>query len=295
MIDLHTHSCLSDGELSPQHLIERASLAGIQTLAITDHDCIDAHHLLATGKLSHPENMDIIPGTEISTRWDNQEIHVLGLCIDVHDASLNCLLQQQQQRRRNRAEAISLKLERAGICGLLRYLDTLPCHAVGRNHVADFLISQGLIANKQQAFSKYLARNARAYVAAEWCSIADAVQVIRNAGGIAALAHPDRYTLSKPKFRRLLDEFCAAGGTGLEVSYSNLNTDVLQNLATICAERGLWATVGSDFHSPAHNWMDLGRIRQLPPVCKDQAIWHHPAWQKYARARLDDAPRQQHP
>jgi 3',5'-nucleoside bisphosphate phosphatase len=283
MIDLHTHTSFSDGDLSPQQLIDRATQSGIRALAITDHDCIDAHQMIAAGIVQPPAEMDIIPGVEISTRWDNQEIHILGLCINSHNAALTDLLLQQQERRRSRAQAMAMKLERTGVCGLLKYLDTLPCKAVGRNHVADFLIGQAVVTSKQQAFSKFLAKHGRAYVAADWCSIADAAKAINEAGGIAVLAHPDRYTLSKPKFRRLLDEFCATGGQGLEVSYSNLNIDVLQNLAKICAERKLWASAGSDFHSPTHSWMDLGRIRQLPPICREQAIWHHPAWLNYAR------------
>ncbi|ALO45869.1 PHP domain-containing protein [Pseudohongiella spirulinae] len=283
MFDLHSHTSLSDGELSPQNLIIRAHSAGLQCLAITDHDCIDAHLQIERGQITVPESLDIIPGTEISTGWENQEIHILGLLINQHDQPLRSLLQEQQQRRRERAAQIGKKLERAGICGLEHHLNILACAAPGRLHIADFLLKQGKVTSKQQAFSKYLAKKGKAYVSAQWCSIGEAVAAIRHAGGVAAIAHPDRYTLSRPRFNRLIDEFVEAGGNGIEVSYSNLNPDILSNLARISREKSLWATAGSDFHSPQHHWMDLGRIRRLPEQCAEQAIWHHPRWQIFAR------------
>jgi 3',5'-nucleoside bisphosphate phosphatase len=283
MLDLHSHTSLSDGELSPQSLLNRALGAALQCLAITDHDCIDAHLQIKNGQISPPDSLDIIPGTEISTRWENQEIHILGLLIDRDDQPLQSLLLAQQQRRRERAAQIGKKLERAGVCGLDHHLENLPCSAVGRAHIADFLVHQGKVGSKQQAFSKYLAKNGKAYVSAQWCSVGEAVAAITQAGGVAAIAHPDRYSLSRPRFNRLIDEFIEAGGNGIEVSYSNLNPDILANLARISREKSLWATAGSDFHSPHHHWMDLGRIRRLPELCAELAIWRHPRWQEFAR------------
>ncbi|HBN15445.1 MAG: PHP domain-containing protein [Pseudomonadota bacterium] len=288
MIDLHSHTRFSDGHLDTAALLQRASSLGIQQLAITDHDCVDAHLQIASGAVDVPDQLDIIPGTEISTRWDNQEVHVLGLMVDINNATLSELLAQQQQRRQERAAKIGIQLERAGHCGLQTWLQSLGCTAVSRVHVAEFLVQQGVVKSKQQAFSKYLARRGRAYVPAEWCSISEAVEAIQAAGGVAALAHPDRYPLSRPKFRRLIDEFVDAGGDALEVSYSNLNQDMLKNLSVIAAERKLWATVGSDFHSPKHTWMDLGKIRRLPEICRDQGIWRHPKWTQFARPVTED-------
>lgn len=283
MIDLHSHTWLSDGQLSPAQLIARAESVGVRHLAITDHDCTAAHTQIQSGAISVPPTMDIISGVEISTVWENQEIHIIGLLVETENAILDQLLERQQARRRDRAEAIGKKLERAGICGLSTYLRELPCQAVGRNHVADFLINQSVVNSKQQAFTRYLAKRGNAYVSASWCTIDEAITAIAAAGGVAVLAHPDRYPLSKPKFKRLVDEFCAAGGEAIEVSYSNLNPDVLKNLAVICAEKSLWASVGSDFHSPESTWMEMGRIRRLPEVCRDRAIWLHPRWSRLAR------------
>jgi|SRR5690554_4544249 len=280
MIDLHSHTWFSDGKLAPLSLVERAHKLNIRHLAITDHDSVGAHHALREHPL--PEGLELIPGVEISCRWENLEIHVLGLLINIDEPVFVDLLDAQQQRRRDRAAAFDLAMQRAGICGLKSHLQSLPCEAVGRIHMADFLIKEGHARHTQHAFSKYLGSRGRFYQKSEWCSLAEAVDAIHAAGGLALMAHPERYSMSRPKFRRLLDEFAAANGDGLEVSYSNLNIDSLKYLADECVRRNLWASVGSDFHSTDHHWMDLGRIRRLPPACEERAIWHHPRWAQVA-------------
>ena len=181
MIDLHSHTWLSDGHLGPAQLIARAESVGVRHLAITDHDCIAAHTQIQSGAVSVPQSMDIISGVEISTVWENQEIHIIGLLVETENSNLNQLLESQQERRRDRAGAIDKKLQRAGICGLSAYLSEQPCQAVGRNHVADFLISQSVVSSKQQAFTRYLAKRGNAYVSASWCTIDEAVAAIAAA------------------------------------------------------------------------------------------------------------------
>ena len=276
MIDLHSHTWFSDGQLSPQDLISRAATLGISQLAITDHDSVAAHRSLAAADI--PAGMQVITGVEISTLWDNREIHIVGLFVDTEDAQLNALLKQQQEKRRLRALDIGLKLQKSGITGLESYLAELPCEAISRNHIADFLIARGHASSKQQAFSKHLGKRGRFHSNADWCSIAEAVASIKAANGLSVVAHPDRYKLNKIKLRRLLAEFTEAGGDALEVSYSNLNPDTLKNLADLCCELDMWASVGSDFHTPDTTWMDLGRVRKLPAHCESRAIWLHPQW-----------------
>lgn len=276
MIDLHSHTWFSDGLLSPHELMRRAAELGIRHLAITDHDSIAAHRDVPVHDI--PPGMQLITGVEVSTLWDNREIHIVGLFIDIDDTPLNDLLQRQQNKRRQRALDIGLKLEKAGITGLGDYLATLPCEAISRNHVADFLIAGGHASSKQQAFSKHLGKRGRYHSQADWCSISEAVTAIRAANGIAVVAHPDRYKLNRVKLRRLLTEFTEAGGDALEVSYSNLHPDKMNNLADLCCELDMWASVGSDFHTPHTTWMDLGRIRKLPAHCEERALWLHPRW-----------------
>lgn len=276
MIDLHSHTWFSDGLLSPQALLQRADQLDIRQLAITDHDSVAAHRHLAVGDI--PEGLQVIAGVEISTLWDNREIHIVGLFIDVDNRPLNDLLQRQQAKRRQRALDIGAKLEKAGITGLQDYLKALPCEAISRNHVADFLIAAGHASSKQQAFSKHLGKRGRFHSNADWCSISEAVTAITSANGIAVVAHPDRYKLNRVKLRRLLSEFTEAGGDALEVSYSNLHPEKMKNLADLCCELDMWASVGSDFHTPHTTWMDLGRVRKLPAHCDDRALWLHPRW-----------------
>jgi len=277
MIDLHSHTYLSDGELSPEDLLARARQLGIRQLAITDHDSIAAYRILGQSP-ADPENPALLPGVEISANWEGREIHIVGLLFDLENPVLNQLLQRQQQHRRERAEDIGRQLEKAGITGLKSYLAELPCESVGRSHIAEFLVKTGKVGSKQQAFAKYLGKGGRLQTSVPWCSVNEAVEAIGTAGGISVLAHPDRYQFNRARLRRLLTEFAACGGDALEVSYSNLNPQKLDLLAALAMETGLWASVGSDFHTPQNTWMDLGRIRQLPAVCAQRAIWYHPRW-----------------
>lgn len=276
MIDLHSHTWFSDGLLSPAQLLARAGELGLTHLAITDHDSIAAHCMAEPAPV--PAGLELVAGVEISTLWENREVHIVGLMIDTSSAELLALLTQQQQKRRERALNIGRQLERAGICGLARYLSQLPCEAVGRNHVADFLINAGHASSKQQAFTKHLGQRGRYHEPADWCSVGEAVGAIKAAGGVAVAAHPDRYKLNKIKLKRLFEEFREAGGDAIEVSYSNLHPEKLQLLANHCVSLGLWASIGSDFHTPDNTWMDLGRIRRLPVQCEHRALWHHPRW-----------------
>jgi 3',5'-nucleoside bisphosphate phosphatase len=276
IIDLHSHTNFSDGALSPPQLVQRAVSNGVSHLAITDHDCTGGLEvaLLAT----ESAQLQIIPGVEISCLWQQREVHVIGLFIDTAEPHLQALLQGQQLLRMERAQEFADRLQAIGISGLMDYIQSLPCQAVSRNHIADFLIKEGRATDKQQAFKKFLGNNGRVRTAAHWCSIATAVAGIRAANGIAVLAHADRYRLTRMKLILLIEEFKDAGGEGIEVSYSNLSHEQLLSMAKLCEEMELWASVGSDFHTPDAGWMDLGRIRQLPQNCRERAIWLHPRW-----------------
>ncbi|MEX1197460.1 MAG: PHP domain-containing protein [Pseudohongiellaceae bacterium] len=284
--DLHSHTLLSDGALSPARLVERAAGRNVTHLAITDHDCMDA--LPEARRSAASLDLTIIPGTEISTRWENgktvREIHIIGLLQDPEEPALQALLRHHQSLRRERVVELARQLEKQGIGGIEVLVDALTCPSPGRNHIADFLIRGGHASNKQDAFKRYLGRQGRLSTPAPWCDMATAIGRIQAAGGIAVLAHPDRYRLGKRQLRQLIDAFVEGGGSGLEVSYSNLNPDVLKHLARQAEERGLWASVGSDFHTPETTWMDLGKLRQLPGHCEPQAVWHHPAWQRFNAA-----------
>jgi predicted metal-dependent phosphoesterase TrpH len=274
-VDLHTHSHFSDGAHSPQFVVQRARANGVQQLALTDHDCLDGY--LAARQLAVPDGPELIAGVEISTLWDKLEIHVLGLCVDPHHEGLSELLAEQQCRRRERLAAINEKLVKAGISGLDEYMVKLPCRAPGRAHVAGFLAANHAAGTKKKAI-RMLTRNGRFFVRPEWVPIAEAVLTVRQAGGIAVIAHPHRYPLSNSGKRRLLRDFCGAGGEAMEVCCSNMTAAQVEQLIQLSQEFKLWVSAGSDFHSSEATWMDIGKIAPMPEVAKKNAIWTHPGW-----------------
>lgn len=276
LADLHSHTYYSDGELSPEALIARAVANNVDFLAITDHDTTAAFEHIDLSTL--PSTFQLIHGVEVSCLWENKEIHIVGIGIDIANVGLQTLLERQQQLRRERAAQIDKRLQLAGHTGLMRYLEQLPCQAISRNHIAQFLIDGGIARSKDHAFKSYLGDKGKYTAAAQWCEIPVAVAAIQAAGGIAILAHPNRYSLNKVKLRRLISEFAECGGQGVEVSYSNLDPDKMAHMGTLCIENDLWASTGSDFHTPKNQWMDVGRFRHLPAHCAQRAIWLHPDW-----------------
>ena len=274
-IDLHTHSHFSDGGHSPQFVAGRARSNGVSHLALTDHDCLEGY--LAIEQLVLPDELQLVAGVEISTLWDKQEIHIVGLCINPQHPGLNELLANQQQRRWERLMGFDRKLVKAGISGLDHYVHSLPCRSPGRAHVAHFLADNTRLGTQKKAF-RTLTRNGRFYVRPDWCSMPTAVQQIKDAGGIAVIAHPHRYPLSKSRVRRLLQDFRTAGGEAMEICCSNMTRDPITQLAQLCLEFELWASAGSDFHNSSAHWMDIGRLAPFPDSVIKNAIWLHPRW-----------------
>ncbi len=271
--DLHCHSHFSDGKHTPEFLIERARQNGVTQLAITDHDCTDAH-----GFAGHIEGVEVIAGVEISCNWQNIEIHIVGLTIDAEHESLQQLMLEQQAKRRNRISAIDDKLRAAGVTGLQEYLAELEATAWTRSHVADFLVAKQFVRTREKAFKKYLGKNARAYVKADWCSMQDAISAIGEAGGLATLAHPSRYPINRGKQKALISAFADAGGTALECCYPNLSVDHQNNLLEAAHRHNLYLSTGSDFHDAAATWTDVGRFAPLEDKLHARAIWNHPDW-----------------
>ncbi|MDP1931562.1 MAG: PHP domain-containing protein [Gammaproteobacteria bacterium] len=276
LADLHSHTFYSDGVLAPAALIERALANKLTHLAITDHDTTEAFEHL--DNIFESESLTLIQGVEISCLWEQREIHVVGIGIDRHENGLQSLLVRQQGLRKERVQEMDMRLQKGGIIGLMRYIDTLPCKAISRNHVAQFLIDQGVARSKDHAFKNFLGDKGRFGAQAQWCELGTAISAIRGAGGIAVLAHPNRYNISNLKLRKLVAEFASFGGEGLEVSYSNLDPNKIAHMAALCTAHELWASTSSDFHTPVNHWMDLGKFRHLPPQCAERAIWLHPDW-----------------
>ncbi|EGL71658.1 hypothetical protein CSE899_16503, partial [Cronobacter sakazakii E899] len=195
--DLHSHTTASDGLLTPEQLVHRAVEMGIHTLAITDHDTTAglpaAHEEIARAGLA----LRLIDGVEISTLWENHEIHIVGLGIDITHPEMVAFLDGQAQRRTRRAEMIAERLEKARIPGALEGAKRLADGGVvTRGHFARFLIEDGRATNMANVFKHYLARGKTGYVPPQWCTIEQAIDVIHHSGGQAVIAHPGRYQLS---------------------------------------------------------------------------------------------------
>lgn len=269
-IDLHSHTAYSDGRLSVEALLEHAAAHGVSTLAITDHDSVGAHIEINQRKISHP-SITVIPGLEVSCQYGNREIHVVGLNVDIHDPQLTAFVTQQQTKRRERLQLYANKLESLGLEGIVNAVSALTSESVTRAHLAQILVSKGYVPDNARAFKRYLGRKGRAHVKAEWPSLSETVATITTAGGVAVIAHPGRYQLSRKQLLALMTEFAEAGGHGIELSYPNADKALIRWLTEKALSLGLYASQGADFHNPEWQWVKPGHFPALPKSV--EPIW----------------------
>ncbi|TDJ48256.1 MAG: PHP domain-containing protein [Gammaproteobacteria bacterium] len=271
--DLHCHSTASDGELSPDALVRRAMECGVDTLAITDHDTVDACAELHAADFPA---IRLIPGIEFSTRWHNMGVHVIGLDIDLESTTLAAAIRQQKVARRERAAEISARLAKRGIEDALDGALSFAGNAqIGRPHFARFLIARGYVRSPGEAFRKYLGAGKAGDVKQYWPEMRDVIGWIRSANGTAILAHPAKYKLTNVRLAALADAFQTEGGQAIEVISGQQPIDVTRRLGKLCTDRGLLASCGSDFHGPGQPWSELGRFGSLPDSCRP--VWE--LWQ----------------
>ncbi|MCX4187644.1 PHP domain-containing protein [Methylophaga sp. OBS4] len=272
--DLHTHSTASDGSLTPQALVERAHNQGVTHLALTDHDGTEG--IKAARAAAEHANIELIAGVEVSVSWHGTTVHIVGLNIDIGHAGLQQGLAGLRRYRKLRAEIIARRLEKAGIAGALEGAKLYASETMlGRVHFARFLVDQGHARDIKDVFKRFLVKNKPGYVPGEWASLTDAVGWINAAGGQAVIAHPARYKMTATKRRRLLTEFKALGGAGIEVSSGNQHPEEVRNMARLANDFELLASCGSDFHSPDNAWTELGKSTAMPPFVTP--IWSQ--WQ----------------
>ena len=278
MIDLHCHSTISDGALSPTEVVRLAKQNGCTMLALTDHDHTGG---LAEARAEAVQcGIRLINGVEISVTWRGRSVHIVGLDFDEHNTALQTLLAQVRQGRVARLAAMAEKLAKKGISGAYEGALALAANPemVSRTHLAEFLIQNGHVRNKQQAFTKYLGDGKPAAVAHEWATLAEAVAAITGAGGLAIIAHPMRYGFSATAKRNLFEAFKALGGDGIEVHSGNSEKNDRLNYALLAERFGLMASCGSDFHRPGdYSGGTLGTCPELPPNCK-------PVWANFQTA-----------
>lgn len=264
LYDLHSHTTASDGLLSPAELVARAVEMGVTTLAITDHDTTVGLPAARQAIIDLELELELIAGVEISTLWENHEIHIVGLNVDITDPALQTLLAAQVERRQARAKEIALCLEKARIPGALEGATRIAGGAeITRGHFARYLVEQGYATNMGGVFKHYLARGKTGYAPPQWCTIEEAICAIHHAGGLAVVAHPGRYQLSNKWLKRLLVNFKQWGGDAMEVAQCQQAPNERSQLAAYALQFELLASQGSDFHQPC-SWIELGRRLWLP-------------------------------
>ncbi|WP_274528332.1 PHP domain-containing protein [Paenibacillus piscarius] len=261
--DLHTHTRASDGMLPPSGNVQLASTKGLAAVAITDHDTVSG--IAEAQAAGRKYSVTVVPGVEISTRADGKEIHILGYYIDTGQELLLSRLARQRDTRLARNEAILEKLRGLGIgitleqvqAGLGRELK--PDESIGRPHIADELVRLGAASDMRDAFDRYLAEGAAAYVSPPRITPDEACRWIHEAGGAAVMAHPGIYD-DDALVRRILELGCL---DGIEVYHSDHGLEEHQRYLALAQEFGLVVTGGSDFHGERQGVVfhgDLGSV-----------------------------------
>ena len=273
LIDLHSHTKASDGQLTPSELVQRAENRQVHFLAITDHDTIDGLAEAAQYIQDNNLKLQLINGIEITTNWLNHEIHVVGVNIDPTHSALTELIERQKEKREQRAIEMGRRLAKANIPDVYEGAKALAGEgAITRAHFARYMVDIGVADSFPKVFDKYLSRGNTGYVPHDWIDLEEAIKIIHIAGGQAVLAHPDAYKLSNKWLRKLLVTFKNDGGDAMEVAIGQQNPQMRLQLALWSKEYDLLASQGSDFHFVGR-WRDLGKSLFLPEVC--QPIWHN--------------------
>ncbi len=262
--DLHCHSVVSDGTLTPEELAARAAANGVELWALTDHDEIGGQHRARAA--AHANGLKYLTGTEISVTFANETVHIVGLGFDPDDAEMQRGLHDTRGGRGARAREMSDQLAQVGIKdayeGALKFVGNPEL--ISRTHFARFMVESGACKDTNEVFRKYLTEGKPGFVPHRWASLKDAVQWITRAGGLAVIAHPARYKFTANEEFALFSEFKAHGGRGVEVVTGSHTAAEYVRYAETAREFGLAASRGSDFHSPAESHTDLGQLPYLP-------------------------------
>lgn len=262
--DLHCHSNVSDGTLSPEDVAERAHRNGVELWALTDHDEIGGQHRArdAAARLG----MGYLPGVEISVSFAGKTVHIVGLGFDPDEPAIVQGLADTRGGRERRARDMAADLARVGIAGAfegaLKYVGNPDL--ISRTHFARYLVELGVCADPHEVFKRYLTEGKPGFVDHRWANLQDAVQWIVGAGGVAVIAHPGRYDFTPNEEYALFTEFKAHGGLGVEVVTGSHTVAEYGKYADMACEFGMLASRGSDFHDPNESHTDLGTLPGLP-------------------------------
>lgn len=281
-IDLHAHSNISDGMLTPVALVEHASNQNVKVLALTDHD--DTSGLAIAEIEASRLGIQLIKGVEISVTWKKRTLHIVGLKIDPEYLPLKSGLAAIRAGRHVRATGMAASLDKAGIMGSLEGAYQYAQESIiSRTHFARFLVNSGVAKDNKAVFKNYLVKGKPGYFEHQWASLEDAVSWIVGSGGVAVIAHPGRYDLGRTNMLLLLEEFRALGGTAIEVVTGSHTADQYIEFAKYAHLFGLKASQGSDYHGKGISFMEMGRLPALPSNCV-------PVWQDWPEAGFVEKP-----
>ena len=260
--DYHCHSTYSDGKLTPLELVERAKSFGVQSLALTDHDTFMGWPEFSAACLSN----DIQPraGIEFSCVWSKMTIHILAFDFEFQSDEFEQLMGKFNHIRQKRAERIDYKLQQLGLPSVLNEALTLAGHGqIGRPHFAQVLVRDGHCKDMNQAFKRYLGAGKAGDVKAHWPEVDELLQWLSKIGAKTLIAHPHRYNMTRTKLSRLIEDFFAAGGDGIEVASPGMHPDMRKWLLELTSSQHKLVSGGSDFHF-AGPWSELGKFPPLP-------------------------------
>lgn len=274
IVDLHSHSNVSDGILNPEELITYASKKKVNMIALTDHDDI-AGLELAENKAKE-FGIQFINGVEISVTWRSRTIHMLGLNFDRNNKDLIEGLKNIRDGRNDRAKKIAHGLALVGIPDALKGAKAYSNHEViGRIHFAHHLVAEGYANNIKSVFNKFMTKGKPGYVDHNWAPIDNAVKWIKNAGGMAVIAHPGRYDMGKKLYPQFFQEFKELGGSGIEIISGSQSMSQVDYFADYAEQYDFFGSIGSDFHGHGVSHRDLGPLHSLPNKVK-------PIWEQFA-------------
>jgi hypothetical protein len=245
-VDLHIHSSFSDGTLSPQQIVEKACKLELKAIALTDHDTTAGLRQFLSQKCVG--GLQIVPGVELSAHHHLASVHVLGYGIDPENDALQKKLKKIQAARQIRNKAIIQKLRNLGFPLSLSEIDGVSEGQIGRPHIAHLMVQKGIVGNEDEAFSRFLKKHRKCYVERELLPVEEAIRVINQAGGVAALAHPASVDPTCSFLYNLIEDLCAMGLSALEVYHPVHNKKHIAFLGRVCRELDLVVTGGSDFH-----------------------------------------------
>jgi predicted metal-dependent phosphoesterase TrpH len=260
-VDLHLHTIASDGRCSPAELVERSAMAGLSVIAVTDHDTTAA--IEETQRLGRERDIEVISGIELTSVTDGRDVHMLGYFFDPDDTALLSFLLRQRHARVERVKAVCERLSALGVPieldSLLKRAEDATGRSIGRPQIARAMIEAGHVTSTREAFDRWLAHGAPAFVPRSGPSPADSIAVLHDAGAIVSVAHPGADQLQEE-----IPRLAAAGLDAIEAFHSDHDSATVDQLRALAARLNLLTTGGSDFHGMPEHGLEPGSVL-LPP------------------------------